>query len=107
MVTTKLAILARLSPVFVLWSCAAPKAIVVEEAPTRTTRRAAADSGFSDANLPPLPDDGIRLPDMLAMPSDREFRATTPKGHLDAGAVIARPPTDPPSRPKPKEAGTE
>ena len=107
MVTTKLAILARLSAVLALWSCAAPKAIVVKEAPTRSTRRAASDSGISEANLPPLPDDGIRLPDMLAMPGDGEFRATTPKGRTNAGAVIARPPTDPPSRPKPQEAGTE
>jgi hypothetical protein len=107
MVKTKLVILARLSLVFALCSCAAPKAIIVELVPARSTRRTAADSGFSEANLPPLPDDGIRLPDMLAMPGDGEFRATTPKGRTDAGAVIARPPTDPPSRPKPKEAGTE
>lgn len=100
----KFATLARLAPALTLLSCAAPKAIIVNEAPAPTRRQTAANSANSEPNLPALPDDGIRLPDMLGMPGDGEFRATKPKGGTDAGAVISRPPTDPPSRPKPKDA---
>ncbi len=54
----------------------------------------------------PLPD-GIRMPDLLAMPTDADFRPTNPAATQaqaggPSGAVIARPPTDPPSRIKPK-----
>ena len=102
MVKMKFASFAGIVPALALLSCVAPKATVVESAPATRKSRTAADSSL---NLPDLPDDGIRLPDMLAMPGDGEFRATRPGTSMAGpeGAVIARPPTDPPSRPKPKD----
>lgn len=89
-----------------LFSCAAPKADVVEEqAPAPKKEVTAAP----EAPMPPtssLPNDGIRLPDMETMPNDNEFRATNPGRSSQpsgTGAVIARPPTEPPSRPKDDE----
>ncbi|MCX6868076.1 MAG: hypothetical protein NTV46_18055 [Verrucomicrobia bacterium] len=102
MVTMKFVFLARIAPALALLSCAAPKATVVAPAPAPKKSQAPADPEFP---VPDLPDDGIRLPDMLAMPGDGEFRATRPNTSKPGpdGAVIARPPTDPPSRPKPKD----
>ena len=104
MATTKHLTLARLAPALALLSCAAPKARVVEE-PKPQPEAVAAAPAVPDAGVLPAQDRGIRLPDMLGLPGDTEFRATTPpapKGGSEAGAVISRPPTDPPSRPKPK-----
>ena len=106
MVKPQFPTLLRLAPALVLWSCAIPKAIIVKSPNTAKTDPSAPPAELSNANLPALPDDGIRLPDMLAMPGDSEFHATSPnipKGGPDASAVIARPPTDPPVRPKPKD----
>jgi hypothetical protein len=88
-----------------LCSCAAPKATVVEEsaAPVKSEPEVMATAA---APMPASEDDGIRLPDMLTLPDDGEFRAGVPSQPVaggSAGAVIARPPTDPPSRPKPKD----
>jgi hypothetical protein len=41
--------------------------------------------------------DGIRLPNMLGLPADKELKATNPsvpKSGQDGGAVISRPPTE-------------
>jgi hypothetical protein len=105
MMKTTIATLARLAPTLALFSCAAPKAPVVEP-PSAAKKEAVAEPKESDAPPLPLPDDGIRLPNMETMPTEAEFRATNPdQSSPDAGtgAVIARPPTDPPSRPKPTE----
>lgn len=110
MVKTKLASLVWLAPALALLSCAAPKAIVVEHAPQPMKQKAAVESEDSEPSVPSLEDDGIRLPDMLAMPGASEFRATSPnapKVGSEAGTVISRPPTDPPPRPKPKAADSE
>jgi hypothetical protein len=110
MVKTKLATLVRLAPALALFSCAAPKAIVVEQAPQPRKPKAAVESENSEPSFPSLADDGIRLPDMLAMPGASEFHATSPnapKVGTEAGTVISRPPTDPPPRPKPKAADSE
>ena len=110
MVKTLLPTLARIVPALALWSCAAPKAIVVELPPASKQDQAAMPAGSDEPAIPTLPDDGIRLPDMLKMPGEGEFRAAgplPPKGGADASAVIARPPTDPPPRPKPKQAPGE
>lgn len=42
------------------------------------------------------PDDGIRLPDMLALPGENEFRKPLPSASQGSGsgAVIARPPSE-------------
>lgn len=89
----------------VLASCVPPKATVVEAAPATPKKVEKAPEPVAPEPLePPLPADGLRMPDMLAMPGDDDFRATNPstKTGEDAGAVISRPPTDPPSRVKPK-----
>ena len=93
-----------------LASCAAPKAAVVEQAPTPKNEKAAPDPIAPEPELAAFPDEGLRLPEMLDLPSDGDFRATNPpasKIGSDAGAVISRPPTDPPSRVKPAVPAAE
>lgn len=97
-------IAALLGVVWALASCAAPKAIVVEQSPVPKKQEGAPVPVVAESELPALPDDGIRMPDMLGMPGDGDFRSTNPIGVKEAGAVISRPPTDPPSRVKPKVA---
>lgn len=84
-----------------LMSCAAPKAIIVLEAPVPKTEKKEESAALPDPAVPGTPDDGIRLPDMLGLPEEGEFRnagATAPS-RTGAGAVIARPPSEP--KPKP------
>jgi hypothetical protein len=105
MVPMKYFKLTLLALAWLLGSCAAPKAIVIEKPRTKKAEGPVVATATEPA-VPTLPDDGLRLPDMLAMPGDGEFRATSPnlpKTGPDSGAVISRPPTDPPSRPKPKD----
>jgi hypothetical protein len=90
--------MALLAPALALLSCAAPKAIVVEE--TRETPEAEKKEesiATTEASTPDTPDDGIRLPDMLGMPGEGEFRSNRPAtgGASGSGAVIARPPVEP------------
>jgi len=93
----------------VLVSCA-PKATVVEQAPAP---KKPAEAKVPEPTVPEplLPDDdGIRMGNLLEMPKDGDFRATNPsssKPDGPGGSVISRPPTDPPSRVKPKEPGAE
>jgi len=81
-------------------SCAAPKAEVVAETPKPKPLEKSVEP------IPELPepgqaDDGLRLPDMLALPSEGDLNSSLPVPRpSDGGAVIARPPTDPPPRPK-------
>ena len=78
-----------------LVSCAAPKAIVIEGPPTPTKVVKAPAILAAPTPVAPMPDDGLRMPDMLALPAESEFRASNPaatKVSNDAGAVIARPP---------------
>ena len=101
MVKMKFATWFGIAPALTLFSCA-PKAVEVVEVPAPKVEKPEEPAALPPTgNMPP--DDGIRLPDMLSMPGEGEFRATrqvTPRGVSDSGAVIARPPTDPPSRPK-------
>lgn len=97
----KLILLTRLSPALALLSCAAPKAVVVEEAPVlkkeSAQQTAAAEPEPAERGLP---DDGIRLPDMLGLPGESEFRSTRPATTSSgSGAVIARPPVEATSPP--------
>jgi hypothetical protein len=94
-----------------LASCA-PKAAVVEEtaaekkeapvAPVET-----APETVPEMDLPPMPDNEIRVPGMLNLPNDNEFRASNPllpgSGASSGSGVRVRPSTDPPSRVKPTE----
>lgn len=107
MVTPRKTTVALLGVVLALVSCAAPKAIVAEQVAVPTKVEKAPEAVVSEPAIPALPDDGIRMPDMLGMPSEGDFRATnplSPKTGAESGAVISRPPTDPPSRVKPKAA---
>jgi hypothetical protein len=98
--------------VLALASCAAPKASVVAEAPAQKKEEPKVPEPVApDPMLPGLPNDGIRGSDtMLALPGEGDFRATNPalpKPGGGSGAVTVRPPTDPPSRVKPKTEGLE
>jgi hypothetical protein len=87
--------MALLAPAMALLSCAAPKAIVVEETRDKPIVEKKEESvAAAEASTPDTPDDGIRLPDMLGMPGEGEFRSNRPAtgGASGAGAVIARPP---------------
>lgn len=100
--------LACLMPALALVSCATPKAIVVESAPAPKPQPQGASTSEPAAKpkSPALLNDGLRLPDMETMPGDDEFRAAkTPPAAGDAGsgAVISRPPTELPAKPKAKE----
>ena len=89
----------------VLVSCAAPKATVIAPPPmVKSVEKKLPEPALVEPMLPQIPDDGNRMPDLLAMPDEDEFRSTspvTPKLATEAGAVISRPPTEPPSRVKP------
>jgi hypothetical protein len=93
-----------------LASCAPPKAVVVQEAPApvkRVEAQAVAASGETPAVLQ---DDGLRMPDLLELPGEGEFRpssATSATTGNEPGAVISRPPTEPPSRVPPPAPATE
>lgn len=88
-------------------SCVPPKATVVEAAPPaqKKVEKAPEPVASEEVPLPSAEDYGLRMPsNMLELPNDSDFRPTNPTAKPgDAGAVISRPPTDPPSRVKPKE----
>ena len=105
MPTLNIKTFALLGVALALASCAAPKATVVEQAPVPKKQESVPEPVVAESELPALPDDGIRMPDMLGMPGDGDVRSTSPVGQKTSsgsGAVISRPPTDPPSRVKPK-----
>ena len=87
-----------------LASCAVPKAAAVAQPPA--IKKAEPEAVVAEAPVPALPGDEIRMPpDMVGLPTDLDFQATTPvapKTDPGAGSVFVRPPTDPPSRVKPK-----
>jgi hypothetical protein len=95
-----LPLLARLAPALALWSCAAPKAVVVEDAPVAKKQEVKEAAAAPETPSNNTPDDGIRLPDMLTLPGDNELRSTGPASTGGgSGAVIARPPASPPPDP--------
>lgn len=101
---------ALLGVALALASCAAPKATVVEQVAVPKTQESVPEPVVAEPELPAFADDGMRMPDMIGMPSDGDFRSTSPLGQKTisgSGAVISRPPTDPPSRVKPKPADGE
>ena len=108
MLTPILRTFALLGVACALASCVVRKAIVVEEQALVLKKSGKVlEPVVSAPELPVLPDDGVRMPDMLGMPGDGDFRSTNPAGQKtgsESGAVISRPPTDPPSRVKPKVA---
>lgn len=94
-----------------LASCATPKAEVAVEpaAVKKDAPKVVSEEPLTDVpqpELPPMPDDDIRVPPMLNLPTEREFQASNPllpKNGPTTGGVVVRPPTDPPSRVKPGE----
>lgn len=109
MVSLKITTCALLGVALALTSCAVPRATVVAPAPVVKTKekKTAEPSVATVPELPTMPDGGIRMPEMLDLPTDGEFQATTPvlpRTSPGTGSVISRPPTDPPSRVKPKPA---
>lgn len=95
-------IFALLGVAFALGGCTPPKPEVVAPAPVEKKEPKAPEPPVEP--LPPvMPSDEIPMPDMLTMPTDRDFRATNPiLPKTGPEGVIVRPPTDPPSRVKPK-----
>ncbi len=108
MVTLKITTYALLGLAMALMSCAVPKATVVVPPPATKNVGKETEAIVAEPPVPALPGDGIRMPpDMLGLPNDGDFQATTPvlpKTAPEAGSVFVRPPTDPPSRVKPKPA---
>jgi hypothetical protein len=75
----------------------------VAEAPVKTEKPPELAEAPAETTLPV--DDGLRMPDMLAMPDEGDFRSTNSaaaRTGSPSNAVIARPPADPPARTKPK-----
>lgn len=109
MVTPNLRISALLGFVLAAVSCAAPKAAVVAEKPVAKKQEKVPEPVAQEPDLPALPSDDLpRVPGMLNLPSDSDFRPSNPiLPKTGAGGVVIRPPTDPPSRVKPKDPGTE
>lgn len=84
-----------IAPAFALLCCAPPKAIVVEEPGVRPKVENKQETAAVPSE-PAVDDDGIRLPNMLGMPGENEFRSSRPAtgGPSGSGAVIAKPPVE-------------
>jgi hypothetical protein len=90
--------LALIAPAMALFSCVPPKAIVVAEPAAKPKLEKPQETVSSQLpSAPAVDDDGIRLPNMLAMPGDNEFRSSRPATGAapSSGPVIARPPVEP------------
>jgi hypothetical protein len=76
-----------------LASCAAPKAIVIAEAPKKTETVVDSVPQPKQASLPAH--DGMRLPeDLLNLPEDNQLRSAAAEPKDGDATVIARPPKD-------------
>jgi hypothetical protein len=103
MVKPRLSYLIQLLAALALSSCVPPKAVVVQEEPKKD--QPVPEVATTEPNLPPPVDDEFRLPDFTTMPRDEEFKASLPMAtpaNQMPGSINVRPPTEPPSRPKPK-----
>lgn len=79
-----------------LASCAAPKAVVIQETPVEAPKPEAPSPTPAGPRNPVVsaPDDGLRIgDDILALPKDEELRSSNPSGDSDS-TIIARPPAD-------------
>ena len=108
MVISKITTGVLLGIAMALVSCV-PKATVVAQPPAPPKKVVKDLEGtFPEPPVPSLPGEEIRMPDgMVDLPSDAEFRATAPiapRSDPGGGSIFVRPPTDPPSRVKPKPA---
>ena len=74
-------------------SCAAPKAVVVGEAPVKPKENAVAAA--PEPRVPADANDGLRLPeDMLALPDDSQLRSSSGSAGDGDATVITRPPKE-------------
>lgn len=80
-----------------LCSCAAKKAVIVEEAPVKPVE----DTAASEPPPAPLPDanddGGFRLPDMFDMPDENQLKSTPGLVSGDSGrdgTIITQPPRE-------------
>lgn len=99
---------ALLGMAFALGACTPPKTDVAAPAPVVKKEEPKVPEPPLEPMPSVMPSDEIPMPDMLTMPTDRDFRATNPiLPKTGPEGVIIRPPTDPPSRVKPKPAEGE
>lgn len=83
-------------------SCVPPKATAIADAPVGKKQEKPVEPIVPEPELPPATNEEIRLPPMMNLPKDVEFKATNPDLPKNGSSgVIVRPPTDPPSRVKP------
>ena len=76
-----------------LASCAIPKkALIIAEGPKEQPKQETA--AVSKPSIPAPADDGLRMPDMLALPEDGQLRSTTPADGSGDATVIIRPPAE-------------
>lgn len=82
------------------------KPVEVESAPVATI----VPEPTAEPAKPAMPEDGLRLPDMLTMPQDSELKAST-KAPVEKSSVpapvVARPPADAVVKPKAEEPTPE
>ena len=80
------------------WCSCVPKDVVAveETAPIAAAAEPKKEETAPEPVVASVPDDGIRLPDMLALPGENEFRKPPPSASQGSGsgAVIARPPSE-------------
>lgn len=77
-----------------LASCAAPKkALIIAEGPKQQGTQEQKATTTSVVPAPSRGEDGLRMPDMLALPADSQLRSAAPETTGDA-AVIVRPPAE-------------
>jgi len=76
-----------------LTSCALPqKALIIAEGPKQQAKREQ-QAATTQVPAPSRGEDGLRMPDMLALPDDSQLRSAAPETTGDA-AVIVRPPAE-------------
>jgi hypothetical protein len=110
MLATKLLILATGATAMALTSCAPPTTAEVSPVPKPTAEVPIIPELSAPVEAPRKPSKEIQLPPMFDnLPKEGEFRASNPAISRpgETGAVISRPPTDPPARVKPQEAPAE
>lgn len=75
-----------------LASCAPSAAIVMQEAPKKQQPAAASTTPVEKPAA--LPDDGLRLGDMLTLPDDNQLRSAAPMERDGNATIITSPPGD-------------
>lgn len=75
-----------------LASCGAPKAIIIAEAPVKPAENAVAAA--PEPIVPADTNDGLRLPDMLALPDEAQLRSSPDPSGDGKATVITRPPKE-------------